>query len=138
MDLFLLAVFAQVADTVAVVEPVEGVSFTELIGAIIPVVVAFLTTFIMKYLKIASDFLATGLPDFLSGLIKIDGFPAAIQRIVVLVVAFILTWIGNWAGVPLPTELAMVGETDVSSILTAILSGVFAISIHAGDKVRNG
>lgn len=145
MDMFLISIFAQVPDTliqvvdtaVAVVpDPVVATPWVDLLMPLFAVVVAFLTVNAMNGIKWLSAFLSERLPTWLAKTIKVDGFPAAIQRMLVLVIAAGLTWLGNWLGIEIPTDLAMVGETDVSAVLMALGSMGLAVAFHSGDKKK--
>ena len=98
------------------------------------------------------DFILASLPDLVSwlgpaivGLLtvplwgKIKGFRewigrinAPFQRLIVIVLAGAITWIGGQLGLALPGEIALWEPDTVSALLAAAI----AFGAHAGDKKR--
>ena len=64
----------------------------------------------------------------------LGGLPAVAQRILVLVLASGLTWLGTALNVALPTDLSLFAEADVGALLSASL----AWSLHAWGKKGEG
>jgi len=64
----------------------------------------------------------------------LDSLPAPVQRLAVLLVAALLTWLGTMLNVVLPTDLAFFAEADVSALLSAAL----AWCLHAWGKAKEG
>jgi hypothetical protein len=137
MDVLLMVLAFLQETAVDAVEIVEnGSIWDQVLAVILPVLVGWLTLQVMKGVKWASNLVYEVLPSRLGGLVKIDGFPATVQRALVLLIAAGLTWVGGAIGVALPTDLAMLGEADVSAGLMSVLSMVIAMAFHAGDKAR--
>lgn len=88
----------------------------ELLTMLVPVVVAFLTTLIVQGIKRAVTL--------------VDGTPAIVKQLLAVGVAFVLTKLAAFTGVGLPPALGGLDATVVS----ALLSSVFAMLIHAGWK----
>ena len=60
----------------------------------------------------------------------LGGLPSLVQRIAVLIVAALLTYLGAWLNVALPTDIHLFQSADVS----AVLSALFSMLIHADIK----
>lgn len=88
----------------------------ELLG---PLIVALLTVPIMNGLKRVVTF--------------IDGTNATVKQILVVIISFGLTQLGELANVALPGELSLFTGDDVG----ALLSAGIAMAIHAGKKTAN-
>jgi len=56
----------------------------------------------------------------------------SLQQIIVVLLAYAFTQLGAWLTLPLPTELALFSEADVSGLLNAAM----AYGIHAGKRAR--
>lgn len=118
-------------------EQLEGLGLLgQVLVILIPAVAGWLTLQVMRGLKWLTTFVYEVAPNAITKLIKIDGFPATLQRALVLVVAAGLLWIGNVLGIKLPTELAQIGEQDVSGGIMAFFSMLAAMVFHAGDKAK--
>lgn len=83
---------------------------------LIPLIVAFLTTWIFRGIKKYAKWL--------------DGLAAMPQQFLVLVTAGLLTWAGNLVGVILSSDIALIAQPEVS----AALSAAFAMVIHEARK----
>ncbi len=91
----------------------------ELIGVLIPIVVAALTTFLFDKLK--------------DGVTLLDKAPAWVKQVIVAVVAFGLTKASLFLGVTLSTDdITAITSTDLSALLSASLSYLF----HAGKQAK--
>jgi hypothetical protein len=102
--------------------------------AILPVVIGFATLYVMRYVKKASAWVNEKFPAWIGRFLNVDGFPVLAQRILVLLIAAFLTWFGDLIGVKIPTDLAAIEGTDVSAVLSALISFLTALVLHAGDK----
>jgi len=89
------------------------IKLAELLG---PTIVALLTVPLMGVIKRLS--------------VKVDGSPAALKQIMVVLIAAGLTLGGGYLNLALPETLSLFGEADVS----ALLSAAMAMGIHAGKK----
>lgn len=105
-----------------------------LLGGLFPLIAGFLAYKVLALLKKLTTIINDTIPTWLTKFIHIDGFPATVQRLLLLGVAAGLTWLGATLGIQLPTDLAMVGQEDVSHILQALFAMLLAMGIHAGDK----
>lgn len=88
----------------------------ELLSLLGPTLVALLTVPIMQGLKSAVTFL--------------DNSPAAVKQIIVVLIAFGLTKLGEFLNLTLPGELTLFTGEDIGALLSAGLS----MAIHAGKK----
>ena len=131
----LFLVLLQVMDSVAAVLPdvVGENAWVKLLMPILVIVSGYLATKGMGYIKAAADWIHDALPVKLAFL-KIDGFPAAIQRIILLGIAGALVWLGSFLGIELPTDIALIGETDLSGGILALGTMAFALLFHAPKK----
>jgi hypothetical protein len=109
-------------------------SWTAYLWAILPIIIGWITLYVMRYVKKASTWVNERFPVWIARFVNIDGFPAIAQRILVLLIAAALTYIGDFIGVRIPTDLAAIQGTDVSAVLSAIISFLTALVLHAGDK----
>lgn len=92
---------------------------TELIGILIPIVVAGATTFVFDKLK--------------DGLTILDRAPAFVKQVIVAIVAFGLTKASVFLGVSLSTtDIAALSSADLSALLSASLAYVF----HTGKQAK--
>ena len=62
----------------------------------------------------------------------IDKMAPWIQQILVIILAAALSYLGALTNTVLPESLSLFVEADIA----ALLSGVLAIAVHAGDKAR--
>jgi len=62
----------------------------------------------------------------------VDSLAPYAQQIIVVLLAYVFTQLGAWATLPLPTELALFTEVDVSALLNAAM----AYGIHAGKRAK--
>lgn len=138
MDLFLMAIFTQVADSVAIIvpEPEAGGDWVKLLLPVLTVVVTYLTMQVMKFVKWASELLAVNIPFDVEKFVSIDGYPASLQRLILLGIAAGLIWLGGQLGVPMPEFGAMIGESDISGALMALGTFGLAAAFHSGDKKK--
>lgn len=72
----------------------------------------------------------------------IDQLPAFTQRVVVLVIAAVLTAAGTMAGLPLPTTLDALTQSDLTALLTwgatILFGGGGSMAAHAGKVALLG
>ena len=124
--LFLLQV---VADTLAVAAPVVVPESSGIIGQMIatlfdgfefvgPTLVAILTVPLFSLVKKYQAW--------------VDALPAWVKQVIVVAVAGLLTWIGTFLNVILPTDLAIFGSPEISTLLSAAM----AYGIHAGRNTK--
>lgn len=64
--------------------------------------------------------------------VALDGLPAIIQQVLVILIAAVLTWVGAQINVALPTDLALFTEAD----LAAGLAGALSLILHNAAKTR--
>jgi len=63
----------------------------------------------------------------------VDALAPSLQQIIVVLLAYVFTQAGAWLTLPLPADLALFTEADVSSLLNAAM----AYGIHAGKRAKD-
>lgn len=97
-------------------EELNGGPWLELLGLLLPIIVAFLTRYVYQ-----------GVEELL---VVLDKLPALGKQLAVVVVAFALTYFSKWLGVEIPLDLG--GWTP--EIVSAILSALGAFGLHKLKK----
>lgn len=67
---------------------------------------------------------------------KVDSLKGIYKQLAVVIIAYVLTWLGSLLGVVLPTELGQLAPTDISAALSSALAFLFHNSARVKQAMR--